>query len=66
MRAPPSPPISMTLMLQHLITPCGLVNDQECASAGPIQLPNSITLDPTCMATDNSFYARLRNTVAAS
>ena len=34
-----------------------VVNDKECASAGPIQLPDSTTVDPTCTATD-IFFSR--------
>ena len=37
-----------------------VVNDKECASAGPIQLPDSITVDPTCTAESNSFTARFQ------
>ena len=36
-----------------------VVNDQECASAGPIQLPDIFTVDPTCTTNNNSFYAHL-------
>ena len=32
-----------------------VVTDQECASAGPIQLPDSITVDPTCNTLDSIF-----------
>ena len=35
-----------------------VVSDQECASAGPIQLPDSITVDPTCTTNNNSFSTR--------